>query len=128
MCAQIAVFPVFHGNGVATALLAAAATLELQGRKTGATLSLDVRAANVPAIKLYERLGFAFGENTFPGFLDCMHAAAKRLPCPSLLTIRCDICLSSTAGDGGFEGEADARKVAAALPENADISALGRAK
>lgn len=97
---DIAVFPKFHGQGVASGLLAAAAQLELKAARrggAGASLSLDVRAANVPAIKLYEGLGFEFGQNGFPGFLDW---------------------------DGGFEGAADATTVLAKLPPNCDLSKL----
>ena len=93
---DIGVFPKFHGQGVASGLLAAAAKLELR-TVGGATLCLDVRAANVPAIKLYERLGFAFGSNTYPGFLDW---------------------------DGGFEGQADAATVLQNKPPNCDVSKL----
>ena len=61
------------------------------------SLSLDVRAANVPAIKLYTKLGFRFGDNAFPGFLDW---------------------------DGGFSGEASAAAIAEACPPNCDLSGL----
>ena len=81
---DIGVFPAFHGQGVASGLLAGAGSVETQSGRRGATLSLDVRAANVPAIKLYERLGFQFGENTFPGFLDC----APSPPAPQLLSMQ----------------------------------------
>ena len=90
---DIGVWPKFHGQGVASGLLAAAAKLEL--RTGSASLCLDVRAANVPAIKLYERLGFAFGANAYPGFLDW---------------------------DGGFEGQADAATVLQKQPPNCDLS------
>ena len=94
---DIATFPAFHGQGVAAGLLAAAAALEARGGRRGATLSLDVRAANVPAIKLYTKLGFRFGDNAFPGFLDW---------------------------DGGFSGEASAAAIAEACPPNCDLSGL----
>ena len=87
---DIAVFPAFQGQGVATALLAAAARFER-------SMSLDVRAANTPALKLYQRLGFRFGPLAHPGFLDW---------------------------DGGYEGEAEATEVAGHLPPHADVSAL----
>ena len=89
---DIAVFPEVQGQGVASSLLAAAASLE-----RGHTMSLDVRAANVPALRLYEALGFRFGTLQHPGFLDW---------------------------DGGYEGAADAATVAAKLPPNADVSRL----
>jgi len=96
---DIAVFPKFHGQGVASGLLAAAAHLELKDacRGGGASLCLDVRAANVPAIKLYEGLGFAFGDNSYPGFLDW---------------------------DGGFEGQADASAVLSRKPAHCELSQL----
>ena len=95
---DIAVFPKVHGQGVATALLAGAAAIECQGgKRRGAKLCLDVRAANIPAIKLYQRLGFQFGSNTFPGFLDW---------------------------DGGFEGAANAQTVFEAKPQHCDLSQL----
>merc|ERR1712190_4796 len=93
---DIAVFPEFHGQRVATALLAGAAVVECQSGGAG-TLCLDVRAANVPAIQLYKALGFKFGSLQHPGFLDW---------------------------DGGFDGQADAKMVLAKLPANADISKL----
>jgi len=93
---DIAVFPQFHGQGVASALLAGAAAIE-ESDRPGSTLSLDVRAANSPAIALYKHLGFQFGELAHPSFLDW---------------------------DGGFEGEAVARVVASKCPPNADLSAL----
>ena len=89
---DIAVFPAFQGHGVASALIAGAASVE-----RGSSMSLDVRAANVPAIKLYTRLGFRFGQLQHPSFLDW---------------------------DGGFEGEADVSTVRRCLPSNADLSAL----
>eukprot|EP00933_Yihiella_yeosuensis_P076255 TRINITY_DN85939_c0_g1_i1.p1 TRINITY_DN85939_c0_g1~~TRINITY_DN85939_c0_g1_i1.p1 ORF type:complete len:273 (+),score=41.76 TRINITY_DN85939_c0_g1_i1:88-906(+) len=91
----IEVFNAFTGQGIATALLAAAAHVEVA--KGGNELCLDVRAANVPAISMYKSLGFRFGSITFPGFLDW---------------------------DGGFEGSADAKMVKSKLPNNADISKL----
>ena len=47
---DLAVFPAFQGQGVGRALLAAAGAVEARTQR-GASLSLDVRAANVPAIK-----------------------------------------------------------------------------
>jgi len=92
---DIAVEPAYHGQGVARALLAGAAAAELkQGRRS---LSLDVRAANLPAVALYQDLGFAFGGLEHPGFLDW---------------------------DGGYSGSADASSVAKRLPPNADLSQL----
>ena len=85
---DIGVFPKFHGQGVASGLLAACA------KTGGPTLSLDVRAANVPAIKLYTHLGFQFGELGFPGFLDW---------------------------DGGLDGQADSKAVLARKPANCEI-------
>ena len=85
---DIGVFPKFHGQGVASGLLAACA------KTGGPTLSLDVRAANVPAIKLYTHLGFQFGELGFPGFLDW---------------------------DGGLDGQADSKAVLARKPGNCEI-------
>mmetsp|Transcript_424 Transcript_424/g.784 ORF Transcript_424/g.784 Transcript_424/m.784 type:complete len:269 (+) Transcript_424:30-836(+) len=92
---DIAVFPKFHGQRVATSLLAGAAAAEKA--RGGRQLCLDVRAANTPAISLYKALGFAFGPLEHPGFLDW---------------------------DGGYQGEADAAAVLAKLPETADISSL----
>ena len=89
---DIATWPQFHGQGSASGLLAAAAALELDARRT--TLTLDVRAANVPAIKLYRALGFDFGPLSFPGFLDW---------------------------DGGLEGQADAATVLAKRPANCKL-------
>jgi ribosomal protein S18 acetylase RimI-like enzyme len=86
---DIAILPQFHGQGGASGLLAAAAALEVQSRRT--ELSLDVRAANVPAIKLYRALGFEFSPLAFPGFLDW---------------------------DGGLEGQADAATVLTKQPPN----------
>lgn len=88
---DIAVLPQYHGQAVASALICGAAHI------CGSRLSLDVRAANTPAILLYQYLGFQFGRNTFPGFLDW---------------------------DGGFEGEADSKVVKSKTPANADISKL----
>ena len=90
---DISVWPKFHGQGVASGLLAAASALEMRGG--AATLSLDVRAANTPAIKLYESLGFHFGANSYPSFLDW---------------------------DGGFEGQANAADVLQQKPPNCEIS------
>ncbi|CAK0838563.1 unnamed protein product [Prorocentrum cordatum] len=92
---DISVSPAFHGQGVAVALIAGAAAVELAQGST--TLALDVRAANTPAITCYKSLGFAFGPLRHPGFLDW---------------------------DGGYEGEADARTVASKLPPHADLSRL----
>merc|ERR1712060_889691 len=91
---DISVEPLFQGHGVATALLAGAAAVELKGRGSG-SLCLDVRAANIPAIKLYQQLGFQMGALQHPGFLDW---------------------------DGGYDGQADAATVKAKLPANADIT------
>ena len=51
----------------------------------------------MPALRLYEALGFRFGPLQHPGFLDW---------------------------DGGYEGEAQVAAVAAKLAPNADISRL----
>ena len=73
---DVAVGAEYHGRKVASALLAGAAAAQLAagggggGGGGGAELSLDVRAANAPAKRLYERLGFRFGELERPGFLD----------------------------------------------------------
>lgn len=95
---DISVFPAFHSQAVASGLIAAAAADELASR--GTSVSLDVRAANVPALKLYRRLGFKFGSLEHPGFLDW---------------------------DGGYQGEASAEVVVRSCPPNADISAFRRA-
>ena len=79
-------------SALAVALLAQAAAIVLE--QGGDTLSLDVRAANTPAIAAYKRLGFAFGPNTFPGFLDW---------------------------DGGFEGSAPVGGVRQHLPAHAQL-------
>jgi len=92
---DLAVFPAFQGQGVGRALLAAAGAVEARTQR-GASLSLDVRAANVPAINLYRALGFQFSELMHPSFLDW---------------------------DGGYEGMVDAAEVAAKCPLNADITA-----
>ena len=96
---DIATWPTFHNQGVATGLLAGAAAAELRAGR--ASVSLDVRAANVPAKKLYERLGFVFGPNTYPSFLDW---------------------------DGGYEGEAEAKGVRAKKPPTCDLSAIEGAR
>ena len=67
---DVAVGAEYHGRKVASALLAGAAAAQLAASGGGAELSLDVRAANAPARRLYERLGFRFGELERPGFLD----------------------------------------------------------
>lgn len=95
---DLGVEPKFQGQSVATALLAAAAAIECQRGGSG-SLSLDVRAANVPAIKCYEALGFKFGDLQHPGFLDW---------------------------DGGYDGQVDASVVKAKLPASADISKILR--
>ncbi|CAE8634516.1 unnamed protein product [Polarella glacialis] len=93
----IEVFNAYSGLGVATALLAGAAAVEVaQG---GAELCLDVRAANTPALAMYKKLGFSFGALQHPGFLDW---------------------------DGGYEGRAEASAVKAKLPSHADCSQLVR--
>ena len=89
---DISVFPIMHGQGVASSLLAGAAKAE-----RGATLSLDVRAANVPALKLYRSLGFRFGELEHPSFLDW---------------------------DGGYSGDAAKADVLAKCPPNADLTRI----
>lgn len=92
---DLAVEPAFHGQSVASALLAGCAAAEL---KRGCdSLSLDVRAANVPALELYRAIGFNFGALEHPGFLDW---------------------------DGGYSGSADASVVLKRLPPSADISCL----
>ena len=58
---DVSVFPEFQGHGVASACLAAAGAIEAASGRRNPTLSLDVRAANVPAIRLYKSLGFRFG-------------------------------------------------------------------
>jgi len=92
---DIAVLPAFQGQGVASALLAGAAAVEV-ARGSG-ELCLDVRAANLPALSLYRALGFRFGALEHPGFLDW---------------------------DGGYSGSASAAVVAKKLPPTADISKL----
>jgi len=89
---DLAVEPPYMGQGIAAALLVAVAELSLTTGRGRGRLSLDVRAANTPAVALYRKLGFEFGPNVYPGFLDW---------------------------DGGFEGEADAKVVRERLPQNA---------
>lgn len=89
---DIAVEPIYQGQSVATALIVGAAELACAAGRAGDQLSLDVRAANIPAVSLYQKLGFTFGQNVYPGFLDW---------------------------DGGFQGVADAQTVREKLPENA---------
>jgi len=91
----IEVFSAFSGQGVASALLSGAATVEVS--RGGRELSLDVRAANTPAIAMYKSLGFRFSSLQHPGFLDW---------------------------DGGYEALADASVVKSKLPPNADISKM----
>lgn len=54
--ANLAVFPQFRGQGAARALLAALQGLEKEVPL--AFISLEVRESNLPAIRLYERMGF----------------------------------------------------------------------
>ena len=89
---DIAVEPEVQGQKVASALLAGAATAV-----GGGSVSLDVRAANAPAIRLYESLGFQFGDLEHPGFLDW---------------------------DGGYSGGGSAREIVGHAPPNADLSAM----
>ena len=92
---DVAVEPEFHGLRVARALLAAAGACGVA--RARAKVALDVNGANAPARALYEQLGFRFGPLEHPSWLDW---------------------------DGGYEGDADAAKLAALLPPNADISEL----
>eukprot|EP00966_Prymnesium_polylepis_P202039 4680719-Prymnesium_polylepis.2 len=57
--------------------------------------AVHVLLARAPAVALYERLGFRFGPNSFPSFLDW---------------------------DGGFEGSTDAAAVLAKLPPHAKLN------
>lgn len=90
---DIAVFPRYHGQGVARALLAGADKQVVDSG--GKTFTLDVRAANTPAISLYKALGFKFGGNTYPGFLDW---------------------------DGGFSGAAPAGSTLSKLPPSVTLN------
>mmetsp|Transcript_32546 Transcript_32546/g.93723 ORF Transcript_32546/g.93723 Transcript_32546/m.93723 type:complete len:100 (+) Transcript_32546:565-864(+) len=90
---DVAVFPAFQGQRVATALFAAADE-QLCASGRGRELTLDVRAANTPAIALYKALGFQFGENSYPGFLDW---------------------------DGGFSSTVRAGALRSQLPQNATL-------
>lgn len=64
---DLAVFPKYHGRGVAKALICAAA-LQLQGKRK--QMSLDVRACNLPAIGTYKSLGFEVQQKYYPSFFD----------------------------------------------------------
>lgn len=65
---DLAVDPKFHGCGVAKTLVREmAAGLKQQG---SSTMSLDVRALNLPAIEFYKRMGFKIQEKRYPAFYD----------------------------------------------------------
>jgi ribosomal-protein-alanine N-acetyltransferase len=64
---NVAVLPAYRNMGIASALLKA--LLEL-GRESGLEeFTLEVRVSNVPAIKVYEKVGFV-SEGIRPGFYE----------------------------------------------------------
>jgi len=89
---EVAVMPEYQGHGVASALLAAAASAVIADG--GRILCVDVRFANGPAIGLFKALGFKFSSLQHPGFFDW---------------------------DGGYYCEATAVDVSAHVPANAEI-------
>mmetsp|Transcript_331 Transcript_331/g.707 ORF Transcript_331/g.707 Transcript_331/m.707 type:complete len:280 (-) Transcript_331:57-896(-) len=92
---DVSVHPAYQGQHVATALFAAADEEVCNGNLSD-SLSLDVRAANSPALCFYEYLGFAFGPLRFPSFLDW---------------------------DGGYSGQVPAGQIRTRKPPTATIEA-----
>merc|ERR1712107_278435 len=66
---DLSVAPQYQGCGVAKALITGAA--QLYAGQGVVRMSLDVRAFNVPAIKLYQSLGFVLASgNSYPPWYD----------------------------------------------------------
>lgn len=77
--ANIAVHPDYRGQGLGRAVICA--LIEEAAKRGMSTISLEVRESNVPAIRLYEQLGFVLVGKR-PSFYEHPREDALIMTCP----------------------------------------------